>query len=686
MRIGVLVALAGLVDRRMKRRNACAARVIHREEAEMDRNQPITRQFVRAAMVAMILTVVTAARAQAGVVQTSYVKVLGGVADFGSGTHLFGSPSGNAVVTYSLDASSGSLIVTGRVQGTFYWDSLDPGCTFIDIEFSDDNPFDLVPLSIHTASSPEFCAPGGDANLAANKLTIDERFSRGDLHSVTIRLSQERGGFIRDIARETVPFTLFNQNKSNVTINGGTADFGTGLHVSGTPTGSGQVEFGTGLFCPEGFTRCGYDIRDPVRPVHGITASVYGVLYWDSLFDKGCARLQIQFQDASGNGHGTRDRDKCGPGGNANNSDNKRLIDEFKLTTPELFKVRLRTGTVLSDGSFVNTTTRTFSIVGEVGHFELAPVAAIVRVREPLNYELTWTVPEPLTWHDLQALQVRIRGNAGTVLWLRWDEASNTFAVFNEETGEFGHAVRAGSPRRLETRHATLDVAQSSVAAVESVLGSGATSPSILLKLALSFKPSAIGGPYRVEVAAANDLGNEDPFMQAGTLTVTPRELAVGLGLGIPVEASVHASEETSYGVQWTVPEPESWHSLDTLLVRLVDVEDEREILQVRFDEASNSFSRFHPHLDRFGPPVQPGSHIRFESPDVALLLRDTEVIGTGETGPSVVLNLALQFKPGAAGHIFAVQMKAADDSGNVQGWDQVGSILVHHARHGRHP
>jgi hypothetical protein len=68
------------------------------------------------------------------------------------------------------------------------------------------------------------------------------------------------------------------------------------------------------------------------------------------------------------------------------------------------------------------------------------------------------------------------------------------------------------------------------------------------------------------------------------------------------------------------------------------------------------------------------------------LLLRDTDVIGSGETGPSVVLNLALQFKPGAAGRTFAVEVKAADDSGGVQGWDQVGRITVHHRRHGRHP
>ena len=78
-----------------------------------------------------------------------------------------------------------------------------------------------------------------------------------------------------------------------------------------------------------------------------------------------------------------------------------------------------------------------------------------------------------------------------------------------------------------------------------------------------------------------------------------------------------------------------------------------------------------------------PGSHARFESRDVALLLHDTEVIGTGPTGPSVTLDLALRFKPESAGRTFVVEMKAADDSGSVQGWDQVGRITVQRAHHG---
>jgi hypothetical protein len=114
-------------------------------------------------------------------------------------------------------------------------------------------------------------------------------------------------------------------------------------------------------------------------------------------------------------------------------------------------------------------------------------------------------------------------------------------------------------------------------------------------------------------------------------------------------------------------------------------MDDESEILQFRFDEASNSFSLLNPNTGRFRAPVQPGSHARFESSDVALLLGSTEVIGSGPTGPSVTLSLALKFKPEAAGRTFAVEMKATDDFGGVQGWDPVGSITVHRADRGRH-
>jgi hypothetical protein len=65
------------------------------------------------------------------------------------------------------------------------------------------------------------------------------------------------------------------------------------------------------------------------------------------------------------------------------------------------------------------------------------------------------------------------------------------------------------------------------------------------------------------------------------------------------------------------------------------------------------------------------------ETPTVNLLLDGTEVIGSGPTGTSVLLNLNLKFKPQAAGRTFTVQARAIDDAGIEQGWESAGEITV---------
>jgi hypothetical protein len=139
-----------------------------------------------------------------------------------------------------------------------------------------------------------------------------------------------------------------------------------------------------------------------------------------------------------------------------------------------------------------------------------------VAVHDQLNYAFTWTVPEPLNWHDLDSLQLRIRDDASTIFWVFFDEADKTFSLVNPSTGQLERGFAAGSPNRLQTPQATLHLANTSV------VGSGPTGPSVTLNLALSFKPSAAGQTFLVEVAATDDLGNQDNFAAAGTVTVAP--------------------------------------------------------------------------------------------------------------------------------------------------------------------
>jgi hypothetical protein len=55
-----------------------------------------------------------------------------------------------------------------------------------------------------------------------------------------------------------------------------------------------------------------------------------------------------------------------------------------------------------------------------------------------------------------------------------------------------------------------------------SVVAAGPTSPTVTLNLSLGLKPQTAGQIYPVEVAAADDFGNETGFLQAGMLSVSP--------------------------------------------------------------------------------------------------------------------------------------------------------------------
>jgi hypothetical protein len=149
------------------------------------------------------------------------------------------------------------------------------------------------------------------------------------------------------------------------------------------------------------------------------------------------------------------------------------------------------------------------------GSFDLTPTDPTVAHHERLNYALTWTVPAPQNWHDLQYLQFRIRDGDDTVLSLLFDEVSNTFSSFNEANGQFEGSFVPGSRDRLHTRHATLDLEDTSVE------GSGPTGPSVTLNLSLSFEAWGHSRTFLVEVAASDDFGHRDDFAGAGTLTIT---------------------------------------------------------------------------------------------------------------------------------------------------------------------
>src|SRR5204862_2875350 len=125
--------------------------------------------------------------------------------------------------------------------------------------------------------------------------------------------------------------------------------------------------------------------------------------------------------------------------------------------------------------------------------------------------------PSTPSWHDLTSLQLRFRGVDETILQIRWDAATNTFSLFNPATETFGPSFEPGSANVLETDSARLYLADSRAD------GSGATNPTVTLRLSLAFKPSTRGETYQAEVAATDDLGHEDGFTPAGVLQVEAR-------------------------------------------------------------------------------------------------------------------------------------------------------------------
>lgn len=428
-------------------------------------------------------------------VQTDYRKLDGVRADFGSGFHSLGSPTGNGVVLWDYAPSGLGIIATARVKGTLYWDALfSAGCARLTITYKDYSGHTI------TTNTATLCAPGGDANNSANQKAVDVSFGDQNLASIVISANEVQNGTV--LSGASTSSASPPARGYPVKIDSGNADFGSGTHAFGSPTGNANVTINRAF--PGGL----------------LNSTVTGTLYWDSLLSPGCARAIVNFQDGTGNTVFSRVNDACGPGGDANSASNQTAIDDYDLDG--MWQVQLRIGS-LAGTSFVGVTNQTFNFNGQVGTFELQPPVSEVAVNQLYLYGFTWTVPEPLTWHDLQALQLRIRDDADTILWLRWDQMSNTFAVFNADAAMFGRGFAPGSHARLETGDAAVLLDRTSVAVVNSALGNGPTSPAVTLNLALRFKPSTAGRTFYVDVAASDEGGHEDPFVVAGQLTVNPQ-------------------------------------------------------------------------------------------------------------------------------------------------------------------
>lgn len=442
----------------------------------------------RAAFAAVLLTLLCSA-AHAVVVQTTNRTMNAGTADFGAGNHSAGSPSGNATITFDWSIINGQLISTGRVRGTLYWDSLfSSGCSRLTIRFRNPSNANIAIRQV------EECGPGGDANNSQNKTFVDQSFGSIDLSSIILTVAEIRNGAA--INPLTITISQVTQKSFPVTINNGKADFGNSGHHFGRPDQPGFISF-----------RRNFDGT--------VTGGVDGILYYDSFDSASCSRMRIDYRNPNAGILDTSDHLNCGPGGDANSGANQLFITEG-FTSGVLSNIRI----LVEDTAIPqNGVLQIYSFAG-LGDFEVEPVDAIIQKNEFITYTFIWSMPEPLNWHDLNTLDLRIMNGSDPILHIRFNENGNLLSVLNEATGQFGPEFPIGSDNRLQTRYASLDLRESTVGAVNSVLGTGPNSPTVKLGLALKFKPSAAGNTYRIEVAASDDLENEDLFTLAGTLTV----------------------------------------------------------------------------------------------------------------------------------------------------------------------
>jgi hypothetical protein len=279
-------------------------------------------------------TLAAAPSANAAAAGTFAGRINGGVADFGSGLHALGAPTGDGTVAwdFSPTADGSDLIVTARVRGTLYWDAADPGRARVIVTFEDRSQNVLATRIVDVEG------PGGNANLAANQSSINIPFSSPNLDKVLIQTRQvlpsgtlTGGGSLFGFAPLVSDYAP--------RVNNGASDFGSGAHVAGGPSGNGTLEFN----------------REP----HTMTAELLGTVYWDDLFAGGCTRVIADAEDAHGTIIASQHQDVCGPGGNANDPHNQHSVS-LHFNDPRLFKLRVTVGT-LSGGQLLGAVAATYA-------------------------------------------------------------------------------------------------------------------------------------------------------------------------------------------------------------------------------------------------------------------------------------------------------------------------------------
>jgi hypothetical protein len=458
----------------------------------MSRQRSISRVLVVFAAMATFVGAMSAP-AWAANVGTDRSRI-GFEADFGSGTHIGGTP-GLYRVDWDYTPVGGVVRVTARVRGTLYLDRLGSGCARLLINFQDIDADNLT-----STRTTQFCGPGFDANASANKRAVDQTFASTSLRRVSLAVGS--GSTLGSIELDHAAAHVAPSVNGGVRINNGTADFGgtsvLPAHFGGSPS-----------------------LPAPVTLVLGSNTSVVGrvrgTLFVDST-RAGCSRVLIEFKDVNDANLATRTRDRCAPsGGDALDAANQRVIDE-SFTSPALFKIRVRVGRV-AGGAFVGTVvSQTHGFGSALGTTQGIPPVKTVPAQRVISYGVRWTVPAPAVWRSLDLMEVRLVEDGQTALQFRWDEATDEFRQIDPEDGSESRPALPGSSTRFRGCDVALLLRRTSV------VGSGPTGRSVVLDLGLVFARRAAGRTYTVEALARDDEGVVQGWDVAGQINVLPQQ------------------------------------------------------------------------------------------------------------------------------------------------------------------
>lgn len=164
-----------------------------------------------------------------------------------------------------------------------------------------------------------------------------------------------------------------------------------------------------------------------------------------------------------------------------------------------------------------------------VGTLELEPLESSVDPDDLAIVTLRWA--HPVNWRGLETVDLRVSDGDETTLWIRFDEAANTFALCAQDE-ECGPGDSPGAAAVLRADGGALHLERTEVR------GSGPTGPSVELVYAISLEPSLAGRELRIDAAATDDDGERQDFAEVGVLLIVESSEEQGGGCSATTPAA----------------------------------------------------------------------------------------------------------------------------------------------------